>query len=186
MDWTRLTVVGAVVVAVNGGVVRGHDQDPSAAIVRLAPDRFLELSPEIRQYLDQRNCTIPQSWFNKRPHNVVRGRFTVANDTDIAVLCSTGQASKILVFRSGDATQVAELALQPDDGYLQRVDGRAVGFSRALGVATPAYIREHFAAYGGRELPPLDHDGINDIFVEKASIVWYWLNGRWLQLQGAN
>ena len=110
MDWTRLTVVGAFIVAVNGGAVRGHDQDPSAAFVRLAPERFRELSLEIRQYLDQRNCTIPQSWFNKRPHNVVRGRFTEATNTDIAILCSTGEVSRLLVFRSGSATQVAELA----------------------------------------------------------------------------
>ena len=186
MDWTRLTVFGAFIVAVNGGAVRGHDQDPSAAFVRLAPGRFRELSLEIRQYLDQRNCTIPQSWFNKRPHNVVRGRFTEATNTDIAILCSTGEVSRILVFRSGSATQVAELAHQPDDGYLQRVDGRSAGFSRALGIATPRYIQEHYEAYGGPKPPPLDHDGINDIFVEKASIVWYWHNGRWLQLQGAD
>ncbi len=117
---------------------------------------------------------------------MVRGRFTNAADTDVAILCSTGQASRILVFRSGDVSQVAELAHQPDDGYHQRVDGRSVGFSRALGVATPRYIQEHYEAYGGTKPPPLDHDGINDMFVEKASIVWYWHEGRWLQLQGAD
>jgi hypothetical protein len=186
MESTRLRVIGAFVVAVSGAPVHGPDQDSSAVMVRLAPAMFRELSAEIQQYLRRRNCTIPQSWTNQRPHNVVRGRFTGSTDTDIAVLCSIGQTSRILVFRSGLTAQVAELAPQPDDGYLQRVDGRAFGFSRALEVATPAYIQEHYEAYGGPKPPPLNHDGINDIFVEKASVVWYWYNGRWLQLQGAD
>src|SRR5262249_49110621 len=47
---------------------------------------------------------------------------------------------------------VAVLAQRPDV-----VDaGGAVGYSRALGVASPAYIREHYAAYGGPKPPPLD------------------------------
>jgi len=32
----------------------------------------------------------------------------------------------------------------------------------------------------------LDHDGINDTFVEHASVVWYWYGRRWLQLTGAD
>ena len=31
-----------------------------------------------------------------------------------------------------------------------------------------------------------DHDGIDDAFLEKASVTWYWDNGRWMQLQGAD
>lgn len=34
--------------------------------------------------------------------------------------------------------------------------------------------------------PPPDHDGIKDIFVEKASVVLYWHGGRWVKLQGAD
>jgi hypothetical protein len=64
--------------------------------------------------------------------------------------------------------------------------GRVVGYSRALGVAQPGIHREHYDAYGGPKPPPIDHDGIGDIFVEKASVVWYWYRGRWLQLQGAD
>jgi hypothetical protein len=29
-------------------------------------------------------------------------------------------------------------------------------------------------------------DGINNIFVEKGSLVWYWDGGRWLKLTGAD
>ena len=80
-----------------------------------------------------------------------------------------------------------ELARQPDRNYLQNVGpGGVIGFSRALGVADPKFIREHHEWYGGPEPPPLDHDGINDMFVGKASVVWYRHAGRWLQLTGAD
>ena len=44
----------------------------------------------------------------------------------------------------------------------------------------------HHELYGGPKPPPLDHDGINDMFVGKASVVWYRYQGRWLQLTGAD
>ncbi|PYR66590.1 MAG: hypothetical protein DMG20_12690 [Acidobacteria bacterium] len=40
--------------------------------------------------------------------------------------------------------------------------------------------------YGGPKPPPIDHLGINDVFIEKASVVWYFYQGKWLQLQGAD
>jgi hypothetical protein len=48
------------------------------------------------------------------------------------------------------------------------------------------FISQHHKRYGGPEPPPLDHEGINDAFVEKASGVWYWYRGKWLRLSGAD
>jgi hypothetical protein len=52
-----------------------------------------------------------------------------------------------------------------------------------------AYILEHDRAYGqahGFALPPvLDHQGINDAYFEKASVVHYFYQ-RWLKLSGAD
>ena len=189
MDVLRLKIllVSALVALSAAGALRGQDwQAANAATVRLKPSAFPELPVMVRRFLEQRECEIPQSFPDKTPHNVIRGRFTSANQMDIAVLCSKARVSTVLVFRGGTTSAVAELA-QPDEGFLQVVDaGGVVGYSRALGVATPSYIREHHAAYGGPKPPPLDHDGINDIFVEKASVVWYWYRGRGLPLQGAD
>jgi len=44
----------------------------------------------------------------------------------------------------------------------------------------------HHELYGGPKPPPLHHDGINDMFVGKASVVWYRYQGRWLQRTGAD
>jgi hypothetical protein len=82
---------------------------------------------------------------------------------------------------------VAELAKRPDADFLQVVaSGGVVGYSRFLGVASPRYIQEHHDRAEGPIPSRLDHDGINDIFVGKASVVWYWSGERWLQLAGAD
>jgi hypothetical protein len=180
--------LASALVALSTGVLISQDwQAADAATVRLKPSAFPELPVTVRRHLERRGCEIQQAFSDKAPHNVVRGRFTSAGQTDIAVLCSKGPVSTVLVFRGGTTSAVAELAQHPDNIFLQVVDaGGVVGYSRALGVASPSYIREHYAAYGGPKPPPMDHDGINDIFVEKASVVWYWYRGRWLQLQGAD
>lgn len=81
---------------------------------------------------------------------------------------------------------MSELAERADQDFLQVTGPGTIGFSRVLGVATPRSIREHRQRYGGPKPPSLDHDGINDMFVEKASLVWYWHRNQWLQLAGAD
>jgi hypothetical protein len=71
-------------------------------------------------------------------------------------------------------------------GLLQVVNAGEIGFSRAIGIASAKYIRDHHQQFGGPKPPPLTHDGIDDAFVGKASTVWYWYRGKWLQLQGAD
>ena len=44
----------------------------------------------------------------------------------------------------------------------------------------------HYRAYGGPVPPPIDHQGIDDAFLEKASVTWYFHECKWLRLQGAD
>ena len=39
---------------------------------------------------------------------------------------------------------------------------------------------------GGPKPPPIDHQGINDAFLEKASSVHYFHEGKWLRLTDAD
>jgi len=34
------------------------------------------------------------------------------------------------------------------------------------------FILRHYRAYGGPNPPPIDHNGIDDSFLEKASVIW--------------
>ncbi|MPZ17455.1 MAG: hypothetical protein GEV06_06040 [Luteitalea sp.] len=155
--------------------------------MRLPPSTFTDLPAKVQAELQQRGCTVPQTFGGGRPHNVISGRFTTSEQLDFAVLCSVNRSSSILVFRGGSAREVAEIAPIPDAGYLQVVNPGEIGFSRAISTVDAEYIREHHEQYGGPEPPSvLDHDGIDDAFAEKASVVWYWHDGRWLRLTGSD
>ena len=146
---------------------------------------FASLPLEIRRDLEKRGCTISQAFTATRPGNVISGRFTYAAKTDWAALCSVNRVSSILVYRGGSVSSVAELANFPDSTFLQIVGPNgAIGYSRGIVVATAGYIREH--NLGNPKLPRLDHDGINDLFVQKGSSVWYWDGSRWWQLDGVD
>jgi hypothetical protein len=82
---------------------------------------------------------------------------------------------------------VAEVAPAKDEAFQQDVDGRGtLGYSRAIDAVGKDYILKHYEAYGGPKPPPITHHGINDAFVEKASVVRYFYRGKWLELQGAD
>ena len=185
--------VAAIVLAsvlIGGTVVLPQEPDftrADADTVRLAPAAFPDLPVPIRADLDRRGCMVPQT-FRRRDtrQNVIRGRFLSPGPTDVAVLCSKSRRSAILVYRDGVAPAAVELADLPDATFLQVVDGAGnVGFSRLVTVATADHVREH-AARGGRPPSAVDHDGVEDAFLEKGSSIWYWSGGKWSQLPGAD
>jgi hypothetical protein len=158
----------------------------NAATKRIDPAAFPGIPGWLRTDLGRRHCSIPQSFGVNRPHNIVHGFFNDGNATDWAVLCSRERVSTILVFWDEQAQKVAELSSEPDANSLQVVLPGEIGFSRAIGVATPATIRGYHRAFADGGLPALSHSGINDAFVGKGSVVWYWHRGKWLRLTGAD
>ena len=155
-------------------------------VTRLAPSAFPELPANIRRELERRGCTVPQVSADKKPQNVIKGEFTRKGQTDWAVLCSVNQVSTILVFRNASSKNPSELARKPDVDQLQVTGGDAVAYSRAISGVDRAYILSHYQAYGGNKPPTIDHQGINDAFVEKASGIHYFDAGKWFNLKGAD
>jgi hypothetical protein len=156
-----------------------------AETVRLPPKDFDDLTPVVIQELERRACTIPQAFTEKGRGNVIRGSFTTPGQIDLAVLCSRERVSSILVFRNSAVENVAEFARAPDKNYLQGIGGGEIGYSRALSPAS----REHILRHNGSNSPinaRLDHSGIEDQFLEKGSTIWYWHDGEWLELPGAD
>ena len=156
---------------------------------RLAPAAFSNLPLDIRRDLERRECTIPQPFGTRDPQNVITGAFTRLGDTDWAILCSVRRVSTILIYREGSVQNVDQIARSTDHSFLQVVDydpgGKPIaGYSRALGVADAKHILTHHRDFGGPKPPPIDHDGIEDSFVEKGSSIFYWHRGRWLTLAG--
>lgn len=155
-------------------------------VIRLSPSRFPQLPLPIRQELTRRGCTIPQVWGQNTPHNVTKGSFIQPAELDWAVLCSVNQTSTILVFRNASTSRVTEFAREPDINSLQGEGGTQIGYSREIGAVGRQNITGYYRAYGGPKPPPIDHQGINDAFVGKASVVLYFYRGKWLELTGAD
>jgi hypothetical protein len=153
---------------------------------RLSPSAFPDLPAAVRDDLERRGCTIPQLHGDPRPHNVARGTFRRARQADIAVLCSREGTSSILIFWGNDFTTTAEIASRADEDYLQVMASGEIGYSREIVTAPPDFIRRQHERYGGPKPPTLSHDGINDLFVGKASVVWYLHGGKWLQVAGVD
>jgi hypothetical protein len=189
----RIPVVAALLLTFCGFVPTAQLPSPAdwakadVETRRLDPSAFPDLPDPVRAELLRRGCTIPQVYADGRPHNIVRGAFRNAGQTDVAVLCSRGRSSAILVMQDGDPGNVSEIAPKQDADFLQLIGPGKVGFSREISLASPEYIREQHRRHGGPAPPQqLTHAGIDDAFIEKASVVWYWHQGKWLQLTGTD
>jgi len=154
--------------------------DADLQVQRLQPSAFSELPQNIKAELESRGCTIPQVkeyGTIRPPHNVIQGEFSKKGQLDWAVLCSKNRSSSILIFWNGLSKTYSEMAKGQDKDSLQIINGDQIGFSRLIGVAGKDFIKT--------QLPiPIDHDGINDEFVNKGSVVYYYSDGRWLSVIG--
>ena len=97
-------------------------QIANEATLRLKPSAFSRLPKTIVSFLEKRNCTVPQTFNDSTPHNVIRGQFARRGQFDWAVLCSRNRVSSILVFWNGSTKSVAEIASEDDKDYLQKID----------------------------------------------------------------
>ena len=156
-------------------------------IKRLPPSAFKEMPPEFQKMLQRRGCLVPQSIASEEPHNVIRGEFARPGQMDWAALCSRKGSSAIVVFWGEASPCPSELADGDDTLSLQDGNDGAPVFSRQLSAVDEKFIRRHFEAYGGPEPPTtIDHHGINDAFVGKASVVHYCHQVKWLRLTGTD
>jgi len=107
--------------------------------------------------------------------------------TDWAVLCSRDGKSSILVYWGGSVNSPAELAKAPDEGYWLGNDKEGFHYYRQIMTANKKYILLHYREYGrGEFIPQINHDGIDDGFLEKGSEVYYFYRHKWLLLPGAD
>jgi hypothetical protein len=155
-------------------------------IRRLPVEAFPDLPPLVAGVLRARNCKVPQPFSSGAPRNVIRGDFFAKGEAGWAVLCSAGNSTALLAFRHDRDTNPDTITTTEDRSYLQGLGGDRIGYSRQITAAGRDFIMRHYRAYGGPEPPPIDHHGIDDAFLEKASVTWYFYQGRWLRLQGAD
>jgi hypothetical protein len=188
MERDRRTQVVIVALALLAVPLRAQSEWDRADrdIRRLIPASFRELPAKIRQDLEARGCTIPQTWEETQPHNVVRARLADPGQVDWAVLCSRHGKSQILVYWGGKRQCPTLGEATPDRGWLQGIGDDRIGFSRRISSVDRAVIRKHHRSHGGPKPPPIRHQGLNDAYLEKGSVVHYCYRGKWIALSGAD
>lgn len=157
-----------------------------AKIRRLPVEAFPELPPVVAGVLRARNCRAPQPSSGGVPRNVIRGEFFAKGEAGWAVLCSVNNRTALIAFRNDRDTNPDTLTTGEDRDHLQGLDADHIGYSREITAVGRDFIMGHYRAYGGPEPPPIDHHGIDDAFLGKASVTWYFDKGKWQRLQGAD
>ncbi len=156
----------------------GEDAAPKTVSASAFPMMPVDLQRKLRSA----GCKIPQppdpEHTRRRPVNAIRGEFRHAKQTDWAVVCDySGQSEAVLVFWGGDSHKMSIVHRSADP------EGRC--YVQIMPVGKDV-IMLHYRAYGGPKPPPIDHQGIDMDICEKASITYYFHNGKWLGLQGAD
>ena len=158
-------------------VIAGHT---TPYLIRHLPvSSFPALPDAVRDELNRRNCTIPQTYEAHRPENVVHANLEGRGGTDWAVLCAARGSVTLLVFFGGGLQSPAELASAPETERLQAHDASgALGFNWAIDPASSRQIAE--AQTGLTPRPPmLDHDALADEIVEHKTIYHFYEKGAW-------
>jgi hypothetical protein len=153
---------------------------------RLGAEAFPQLPRALAGVLKVRGCSIPQPDKKGPGRNVVRGEFFRKGEPRWAVLCSAAGKSSILVFRNAGDGAPHQIAESADSAYLVDTGDGWTSYSREIRAVNRNFIVGHYRAYGGPEPPPITHHGVDDAFLEKASITWYFHEGKWMQLQGSD
>lgn len=163
-----------------------HAADSNKTVRRLRVENFPELPSGVAAVLQSRRCTIPQPNKDGPTRNVIQGEFFGKEQKGWAVLCSSGGKSSIQVFRNDYDSSPDEIAESPDSRFLIVTWQGWTVYSREISAVDRKFVLRHYRAYGGPKPPPIDHNGIDDAFLEKASVIWYLYNGKWMLLQGAD
>ena len=89
-------------------------------------------------------------------------------------------------FLNGSEKNVHEIAKAADRNYLVRDMANQIVYSRGIYTVGKDFIKGHDRA--GQKPPTFDHQGIQDAFIGKSSVIvtYYFYQGNWLQLTGAD
>jgi hypothetical protein len=165
---------------VESGKLEVAGQSMPYRIRRLPVAAFPELPGAVRVVLEQRHCTVPQTYEARRPENVIHGEFLEKGSRDWAVLCSHDGTSAILVFRSNALALPIELESDKDIDRLESRLNGTLGFAWGLDIAKPVNMQR----ISGGKAAMFDHDGIQVSIVEKSSRIHYFRDGSWVEFDG--
>ncbi len=170
---------------------RAEPEPQKIDTMRVIPTEYPGLPVNIAAWLEERGYTIPQCYVpeNGKHSNVIFGDFKEEDQQDCAVLVTDSNRMKLIVFPSSLLSSVEVIVDEEIEPYYWRilpVRNNVSLFSYKIQSVGQEYIKTHYEALGGPEPPEINHKAINLYLVEIASTVYYYKDGIWLQLQGAD
>lgn len=168
-----------------------YDWDASAKeIRRISPSKFNQLPRDAIAFLVKQGCTVPQPsyiYVDKSNVNVISGSFAARGQKDYAVLCSINGVSHIQLIWGGPIQCPSKLEASKDRSYLQNAGDGVIAFSRAITTVSQKTIAKKYQSeFGGRKTRLKFHLGIADVYIEKASSIFYCEDKKWIELAGAD
>ena len=154
-----------------------HGSGVGVQLRRLLPREMPSLPPKIRDWMTDRAFTIPQSYCATVPNNAFRASIAKAGSRDWVALCSRADTSRIVIFWGGTPDSVTELKVSVDGSHSFWRGGKEFDYSRLI---VPASVKSMRKLYSDFEVPfpkGIDHDSLEEVICEKASLVYYWRRG---------
>jgi len=144
---------------------------------RLPPGEIPRLPRRIREWMTARAFTVPQGYCGTSPNNAFRASIARAGSHDWVVLCSRADTSRIVIFWSSSPDSVTELRVSVDGSHSFWCDGKEFGYSRLIVPASVKSMRRLYADFEAPFPKGIDHDSLEEVICEKASLVYFWRRG---------
>lgn len=145
--------------------------------IRLLPlESFPQLPSVVTGALREKHCMVPQTYEAHAPENVIRGAFEKKDSKDWAALCSVNGTTTLYVFFASQPGVPVEIRHQQNSEWLGSEQAGVYGSAWGIAVRHAEQIKKAV----------LDHDGIEDSFVEKSSSIHYFQSGDWKILSSGN
>jgi hypothetical protein len=152
--------------------------------IYIKPGHLKRLPTHVTRELERLNCLVPQGIGNHT--NAIEGEYAVKGQKDWAVLCSVSGKAHIHISWGGSKKCSNIIAERSDADYLYKQSNSDWEYYRGIGKVGKKFIIRHYEAYGGPTPPPITHDAIDDRWLEKASVVYYCHQEKWVELTGAD
>jgi hypothetical protein len=157
-----------------------NGQDVTYRIRLLPLESFPQLPAVVVDVLREKHCMIPQTYEAHEPENVIHGAFEGKGSNDWAALCSVNGTTTLYVFFASQSGGPVAIRHQQDAEWLGSEQAGVYG--SAWGISTRHAEQLQRTARGAA----LDHDAIEDSFVEKSSSIHYFQGGDWKVLNSGN
>jgi hypothetical protein len=152
------------------------------------PESVPKLPLDVRLDLVKRKCMVPQYKGSTSADGAyTSGHFRSGAAIDYAVVCHipSRKVQNVLVYSNSDGAWTAEIIERGTFGPPPEGNN----CQREVSIATSKSIVDFAHAFAPEELkhlPKLDHEGVNVEICEKASVIYYLHQGKWLKLQGSD